>query len=525
VPGVDPLVNRRPKNVLLAAAGAVVVLPVAAYGILALLSHDAPAPASLGSAPEAAGQGPGRADGTWVVADVPTNFVGYRVRERLGPIAAPSDAVGRTTQVDGTVRIDGSRVTALDMTVEVASLDSGTSRRDEFVRDQALDAGTFTTAEFHVDEPVDIGRPARDRVMDLSVPGELTLRDETNDVMFDVQARWNGSTIQAAGVTEIRRSDFGIDVSSRAGFNIDEVGTIEFELTFSPEGGSVNGPPSTLVDSSETPTDEGELRPPCQSDDPVTLDPPVLVTGSTASTTTFALVSGRQQLVPVQSSAGLTGGASWSPDGAEIVYSSSTSPEAPRTLATVPATGGTPQPVPGLSDVTHPDWGPDGRIVYVQWTGETSDIWVADRDGSNASRLLKTPGVDSDPRWSPNGRAVIFTTAAGASNQDVVLIDVDDPELETLAEGPGYEYAPSFTPDGDEVLFVRDGSVFAIGLDGSHERRLTHGPSDVNPEISPDGRRLAFIHDGSLFIATADGSSPTCVMTNQAISGGPRWRP
>jgi TolB protein len=150
---------------------------------------------------------------------------------------------------------------------------------------------------------------------------------------------------------------------------------------------------------------------------------------------------------------------------------------------------------------------------------------VADRDGSNAGRLVETPGVDSDPRWSPDGRAVIFTTAAGASNQDVVLIDVDDPELETLADGPGYEYAPSFTPDGDEVLFVRDGSVFAIGLDGSHERRLTDGPSDVNPETSPDGRRLAFIHDGSLFVAAADGSSPTCVMTNQSISGGPRWRP
>jgi hypothetical protein len=74
-------------------------MPLGAYGFVALSSRDAPEPAALGAPPEASGGGPASAEGTWVVADVATNFAGYRVRERLGPVAAPSDAVARTDQV------------------------------------------------------------------------------------------------------------------------------------------------------------------------------------------------------------------------------------------------------------------------------------------------------------------------------------------------------------------------------------------------------------------------------------------
>ena len=466
--------------------------------------------------------GPTVADGAWTVAPLPTNFVGYRVRERLGPVAAPSDAVSATRRVTGTIRIDGHALTALDISVDVASLDSGSSRRDAFVREEALDVDRFPTAGFRLDGAVELGTPARGRVMDLPVRGRLTLRGETRPVTFAVQARWNGASIQAAGTTRIERSDFGIDVSSRAGFNIDEEGTIEFELTFGSGGSPVDAPPPTLVDNRAPATDEGEFRPPCRSDEQVTLDPPVLVTGGIPGSSLVEIVRGSGRLVPVHSTPGLTGGASWSPDSTEIAFSSSASPEAPRTLSVAAVSGSSSVPVPGLSDVTHPDWGADGRIAFVQWDGEDSDIWITDRR-RHARRLVETPGIDTDPRWSPDGRTIAFTTVGRRHNQDIVLVDSDGSDLETLAGGRGYEYAPSFTPDGRDVLFARDGSVFTIGVDGKGEQRLTTGPSDTNPEASADGRQIAFIRDGSLHVAADDGSGPRCVMTDQAITGGPRW--
>ena len=523
---------QRRTMLVLAGVGAalVVAVPVGAFGLLAVTTHDAPERASLGAEPAASG-GRGSAEGTWTVADVPTNFVGYRVRERLGPVAAPSDAVGRTSQVEGTATIAGTQLTALDMRVDMASLDSDSDRRDDFVRDEALETGRFPTAELHLIAPVTIGAP-RDLhdVVDLSVPGDLTLRDVTHEVTFDVQARWNGPTIQAAGSTRIQRSDYDIDVSSRAGFNIDEEGTIEFELTFSPQGAAVDTPPPTLVDNPATPTDEGEVQPPCQSDDTsLTLDPPVLVSGSEpdADTGQFAIVSGAGNLTTVQTTHGLTGGVSWSPDGSHFVYSSSASLQEPRTLAIAGRGGGAPTPLPGLRHVAQPDWGPDGQILFVQTNQEAndSDIWVTDTQGLDPHVRAETPGIDADPRWSPNGRTVVFTTVDGSNNQEVVLVDSDGRHLRTVAGGPGYEYAPSFTPDGERVLFVRDGSIFVIGIDGEGERQLTDGPSDTNPTLSPDGDQIAFLRKRSLFVAGADGAGPACVVTNQSFDGGPRWHP
>jgi polyisoprenoid-binding protein YceI len=522
---------RRRTIVLLSGIGAAVVaVPLGAYAFVALSNRDAPEAAALDAPLGAGGGGPAGPDGAWVVADVATNFVGYRVRERLGPVAAPSDAVARTDQVDGTATIRAGQLTALDVTVDLASLASDSSRRDDFVRGEALEVDEFPTGELHLVDGVELeafdpGRPHD--VVELAVPAELTLRGETHGVVVDVQARWNGPTIQAAGSTLIQRSDYGIDVSSRAGFNISDEGTIEFELTFASGQAAVAAPPSTLVDNPATTSDDGELRPPCQSDDTeLRLDPPVLVTGSApgADTTSVELVSGARLVVPVTGSRGLVGGAAWSPDGSRIVYSSSTTGDDPPMLWLVAATGGVPTPLAGLRDVTQPDWGPDGQIVFVQHMGDDeSDVWVVAPDGSGARVLVETPGLDTDPRWSPDGESVVFVTVDGEQNQDVVVAGSDGRGLRTLVGTPAYEYAPSFSPGGD-VLFVRDGSILAVGLDGEDERRLTDGPGDANPEMSPDGRRLAFVRDGSLYVADPDGSRPACVVTDHAIGGGPRWR-
>jgi hypothetical protein len=75
----------RRRTILAGGVAAVVVaVPVAAYGFLALTSADAPERAALDAAPEAAAGGDGRLDGTWTVAAVDTNFVGYRVRAAGG---------------------------------------------------------------------------------------------------------------------------------------------------------------------------------------------------------------------------------------------------------------------------------------------------------------------------------------------------------------------------------------------------------------------------------------------------------
>ena len=96
-----------------------VVAPIAvvaiAYGYLAWSTKDAPPHAAL--QPHDTASGAGRVDpdsivGRWTIVEG-SGFVGYRIRERLGPVTAPSDAVGRSTAVTGTAVLEEpTRLTA-----------------------------------------------------------------------------------------------------------------------------------------------------------------------------------------------------------------------------------------------------------------------------------------------------------------------------------------------------------------------------------------------------------------------------
>lgn len=49
-----------------------------------------------------------------------------------------------------------------------------------------------------------------------------------------------------------------------------------------------------------------------------------------------------------------------------------------------------------------------------------NDLWIADREGGGVRRLTSHPGLESDPRFSPDGRWVAFTGRyEGRGNGDV----------------------------------------------------------------------------------------------------------
>jgi polyisoprenoid-binding protein YceI len=54
------------------------------------------------------------------------------------------------------------------------------------------------------------------RLVDLRLPGDLTLHGVTRPVVFPVQARWDGAAIQVAASMTLRRPDFGLEVPSLA---------------------------------------------------------------------------------------------------------------------------------------------------------------------------------------------------------------------------------------------------------------------------------------------------------------------
>src|SRR5689334_13986591 len=50
-----------------------------------------------------------------------------------------------------------------------------------------------------------------------------------------------------------------------------------------------------------------------------------------------------------------------------------------------------------------------------------NDLWVANLDGSNVRRLTSHPGVESGPRFSPDGSMIAFT-GRYEGNTDVYVV-------------------------------------------------------------------------------------------------------
>jgi polyisoprenoid-binding protein YceI len=188
---------------------------------------SAQAPAASTAAPQAA------ANGQWVATDA--SQVGYRVKEVL--FGVDTEAVGRTNEVQGALTIDGTQVTGADFTVDVASITSDESRRDNAFRGRVMSADEFPNATFVLTQPIELGvTPTDGAQITTQATGELTLRGVTNPVTFDVTAKQESGLIGVQGSIPVVFNDYGIANPSTGGVQTEDDGVVEFILVFEPAG-------------------------------------------------------------------------------------------------------------------------------------------------------------------------------------------------------------------------------------------------------------------------------------------------
>ncbi len=173
-------------------------------------------------------------DGSWKVSGS-DSFVGYRAREQLSILPAPSDAVGRTTSVDGDLTISGLLITAVDVTADLSKLTSDKSMRDERIRTMGLETDAFPQAEFVLTSPIGFKtQPSEGETVSAAAEGTLTLHGVTSAICVPVQASWTTGSIQVLGSVGINFADYQIDPPSSGFVSVQDHGTIEFQLSFVP---------------------------------------------------------------------------------------------------------------------------------------------------------------------------------------------------------------------------------------------------------------------------------------------------
>lgn len=170
-------------------------------------------------------------DGEWTATGA--SEFGYRVDEVLAGVN--TTAVGRSNEIDGSLTIDGTTATAVDVEVDVATIESDDSRRDGQFRGRVMSVDEFPTATFVLTEPIEFGSiPTGDETITASATGQLTLRGVTNDVTFDVTAQTTDGRIGVLGSIPVLFADYGIDNPSGGIVTTEDNGLVEFVLVFEP---------------------------------------------------------------------------------------------------------------------------------------------------------------------------------------------------------------------------------------------------------------------------------------------------
>lgn len=161
----------------------------------------------------------------------------------------------------------------------------------------------------------------------------------------------------------------------------------------------------------------------------------------------------------------------------------------------------------GTERSVSPRWSPDGqRLAFLRDTGgnERWAIWIVDRAGEQERNITnETEVTHRDISWSPDGQRIAYVSNVGGKGFGVSIIDVKSGVRVSLTDGAHEDLQPRWSPDGRKIMFAsrREPSrtnvgTYLVSAGGGPatmlDTRQGKDGESQHASFSPDGSRISF---------------------------------
>lgn len=194
----------------------------------------------------------------------------------------------------------------------------------------------------------------------------------------------------------------------------------------------------------------------------------------------------------------------------------------------------------GRSNDRRACWHPKGKMILFESDRSGKiELFLLDMERMEVSQITSFPNKEPHfANFSPSGQTIAISLKESDDESNIVLINMEGEIIKRLTNEPSRSYFPRWSSDGKEIVYFsrkdtenQDDEIYSIDIETGKEKRLTYWPKhNFCPSWSTDNKHIAYVTSmgnarPEIYIMNADGSNPTRITNNKDGDTLPDWSP